>query len=67
MKKFIATLITGVFAASVFAASPAATPATAAAAPADVKSAVTEKKHKAAKVAKEKMSTETKAPAAAAK
>jgi len=67
MKKFIATLITGVFAASVFAASPAATPATAAAAPADVKSAVTEKKHKAAKVVKEKMATVAKAPAAAVK
>ena len=64
MKKVIATLITGVFAASVFAASPAATPATAAAATADVKSAVTEKKHKAAKVVKEKMATEAKAPAA---
>jgi len=66
MKKVIATLITGVFAASVFAASPAATPA-AAAAPADVKSAVAEKKHQAAKVVKEKMATEAKAPAAAVK
>jgi hypothetical protein len=67
MKKVIATLITGVFAASVFAASPAVTPAPTAAAPADVKSAVAEKKHKASKVAKEKMSTEAKAPAAAVK
>jgi len=67
MKKVIATLITGVFAASVFAATPATTPATAAAAPADVKSAVVEKKHKASKVTKEKMATEAKAPAAAAK
>jgi len=67
MKKVIATLITGVFAASVFATSPTVTPAPTAAAPSDVKSAVAEKKHKASKVAKEKMSTETKAPAAAAK
>ena len=76
MKKVIATLITGVFAASVFAASPTpapttatapATPAVAAAASADVKSAVAEKKNKAAKVVKEKMTTEAKAPAAAVK
>ena len=73
MKKVIATLITGVFAASVFAASPTpatttatATPAVAAAASADVKSAVADKKHKAAKVAKEKISGATQAPAAAA-
>jgi hypothetical protein len=67
MKKVIATLITGVFAASVFAATPATTPATAAAAPADVKSAVADKKHKAAKVVNEKMATEAKTPAAAVK
>jgi len=80
MKKVIATLITGVFAASVFAASPTpapttatapapapATPAVAAAASADVKSAVAEKKNKAVKVVKEKMTTEAKAPAAAVK
>jgi hypothetical protein len=72
MKKVIATLITGVFAASVFAASPTPAPTTATApapapAPAAVKSAVAEKKHKAAKVVKEKMTTEAKAPAAAVK
>ena len=67
MKKVIATLITGVFAASVFATSPTVTPAPTAAAPADVKSAVAEKKHQAAKVVKEKMATEAKAPAAAVK
>ena len=78
MKKVSATLITGVFAASVFAASPTpapttatapapATPAVAAAASADVKSAVAEKKNKAVKVVKEKMTTEAKAPAAAVK
>ena len=67
MKKVIATLITGVFAASVFAASPAVTPAPTAAAHADVKSAVADKKHKASKVTKEKMTTAAKAPAAAVK
>ena len=64
MKKVIATLITGVFAASVFATSPTTT-AVPAAAPEAVKSATADKKHKASKVAKEKMSTATPAPAAA--
>ena len=76
MKKVIATLITGVFAASVFAASPSPAPTTATAtatatpvagAPDDVKSAVADKKHKATKVAKEKISSASQAPAAAVK
>lgn len=70
MKKVIASLITGVFAASVFAASPTPAPTTTTAAPAaaaDVKSAVADKKHKATKDAKEKISGAAQAPAAAVK